>query len=126
VGDGGTPRLFPWDLRPGNALVSDGRLSAVLDWERPMAAPPALSVAKTAYLVTDWYVDEPAPLRTAFRAGYERVRPIPSVEPVHRVVAIADSAVDTRGAVTNPGYPERNRQSSVDFHLAALSSALSE
>jgi len=125
VGDDGTPRLFPWDLRPGNALVSDGRLSAVLDWERPMAGPPALSVAKVAYLVADWYVDEPAPLRAAFRAGYERVRPVPSVKPVHRVVAVADTAVDARGTVTNPGYPERARQASVDFHFAALSSALS-
>lgn len=120
------PRLFPWDLRPGNALVSDGWLSAVLDWERPMAGPPALSMAKTEYLVADWYVDEPAPLRAAFRDGYERVRPVPTVRPVHLVVAIADSAVDSRGQVTNPGYPERDRPGAVDFHRAALRSALSE
>lgn len=126
VGEDVPPRLFPWDLRPGNTLVSDGRLSAVLDWERPMAAPPALSVAKITYLVADWYVDEPAPLRTAFRAGYESVRPIPNVKPVHRVVAIADTAVDARGAVTNPGYPAEPREASVEFHLAALSAALSE
>ncbi|MBX0305174.1 phosphotransferase family protein [Haloarcula salinisoli] len=120
-----TPRLFPWDLRPGNALVADGTVSAVLDWERPMAAPPALALAKAEYLVADWYVDDPAPLRAAFRAGYERVRSLPTVRPVHRVVAIADSAVDSRGGVTNPGYPERERAASVDFHRAALSSALS-
>jgi len=89
-----------------------------------MAAPPALSLANSEYLVADWYVDEPAPLRAAFRAGYERVRSLPTVRSVHRVVAIADSAVDSRGAVTNPGYPERERAASVDFHRAALSSAL--
>lgn len=121
-----TPRLFPWDLRPGNALVSDGWLSAVLDWERPMAAPPALALAKTEYLVADWYVDEPAPLRRAFRRGYGSVRPVPDVAPVHRVAAIADTAVDSRGSVTNPGYPERGRQASVAFHRAALESVLVE
>jgi len=123
--DAVTPRLFPWDLRPGNALAADGTVSAVLDWERPMAAPPALALAKAEYLTADWYVDDPAPLRTAFRAGYEGVRSLPTVAPVHRVVAIADSAVDSRGAVTNPGYPERDRQASVEFHRGALASALS-
>lgn len=123
--DGATPRLFPWDLRPGNALVTDDSVSAVLDWEGPMAAPPALALAKTEYLVADWYVDEPAPLRRAFREGYERVRPAPTVRPAHRVVAVADSAVDSRGTVTTPGYPERDREAAVAFHRAALASAVS-
>jgi len=119
-----TPRLFPWDLRPGNALAIDGAVSAVLDWERPMAAPPALALAKTEYLVADWYVDDPAPLREAFREGYESVRPLPTVGPVHRVVAIADSAVDSRGDVTNPQYPECGRSEAVAFHREALERAL--
>ncbi|WP_324663722.1 phosphotransferase family protein [Haloarcula sediminis] len=122
--DGATPRLFPWDLRPGNALVTDGTVSAVLDWEQPMAAPPALALAKAEYLVADWYVDDPTPLRAAFRDGYEGVRPVPTVDPVHRVVAIADSTVDSRGGVTNPGYPEYGRSESVAFHQTALRSAL--
>mgnify|MGYP000011034831 CR=1 FL=1 len=121
-----TPRLFPWDLRPGNALVSDGWLSAVLDWERPMAAPPALALAKTEYLVADWYVEEPAPLRRSFRRGYASVRPPPAVDRIHRVVAIADSAVDSRGAVTNPGYPERDEPASVAFHRRALERVFAE
>ncbi|WP_262180955.1 phosphotransferase family protein [Haloarcula laminariae] len=122
--DRATPRLFPWDLRPGNALVADGAVSAVLDWERPMAAPPALALAKTEYLVADWYVDEPEPLRAALREGYGEVRPVPTPRPVHRVVAIADSAVDSRGVVTNTGYPERGRAASVAFHRSALLRAL--
>ena len=89
-----------------------------------MAAPPAIAVAKTEYLVADWYVDEPQPLRTAFREGYESVRPVPTVEVVHRVVAIADSAVDSHGEVTNPGYPEFGRPESVAFHRAAVERAL--
>lgn len=121
---GATPRLFPWDLRPGNALVTDGAVSAVLDWERPIAAPPALALAKTEYLVADWYVDDPTPLRGAFRTGYETIRSVPTVDPVHRVVAISDSAVDSRGDVTTPGYPERGRDDAVAFHRAALESAL--
>ena len=119
-----TPRLFPWDLRPGNALAIDGAVSAVLDWERPMAAPPALALAKTEYLVADWYVDDPAPLHETFREGYESVRPLPTVGPVHRVVAIADSAVDSRGDVTNPQYPDCGRSEAVAFHREALERAL--
>jgi aminoglycoside phosphotransferase (APT) family kinase protein len=116
--------LFPWDLRPGNALVADGDLAAVLDWEAPLAAAPALSVAKASYLVADWYVDDPDPLREAFVAGYERVRPSPTVRSAHRIAAIADSAVDSRGIVTNPGYPERDRDAAVAFHRSALADCL--
>ena len=116
--------LFPWDFRPGNALVADGELTAVLDWERPLAAAPALSVAKAEYLVADWYVDNPGPLRTAFRAGYAGVRPRPTVWPVHRVGAVAASAVDTAGEVTRPSFPERDRDGAVAFHRQALRRAL--
>jgi hypothetical protein len=117
-------RLFPWDFRPGNALVADGEVAAVLDWESPLAAAPALSVAKAEYLVADWYVDDPRPLREAFRAGYGSVRPRPTVEPVHRAAAICRTAVDSTGAVTNPGYPELGREASVSFHRRALEDAL--
>ena len=117
-------RLFPWDLRPGNALVDGADVVAVLDWERPRAAPPALSVAKTEYLVADWYVDDAAPLRAAFKRGYERIRPLPEVQPGHRVVAIADSAVDSEGVVTNPRYPELDRPGAIDFHRSALERVL--
>jgi hypothetical protein len=113
-------RLFPWDFRPGNALVADGELAAVLDWEAPLAAAPALSAAKAEYLVADWYVDEPKPLRAAFVAGYERRRPYPNVEPAHRAAAIADSAVDSTGVVTNPRYPELDRDGAIAFHHDAL------
>ena len=116
------PRLFPWDFRPGNALVADGRVTGVLDWEGPLAAGPALSVAKTEYLVADWYVpaDEAEDLREAFRAGYESVRGYPAVRPIHRVAAVVSSAVDSRGAVTNPGYPPVSRGEAVRFHHRAL------
>lgn len=116
-----TPRLFPWDLRPGNALVADGTVSAVLDWERPLAAGPALSLAKTDYLVADWYVPgEADDLREALRTGYESVRPLPEVERAHRVAAVASAAVDSRGEVTNPRYPPVDRASAVAFHLDSL------
>jgi Ser/Thr protein kinase RdoA (MazF antagonist) len=116
--------LFPWDLRPGNALVADGEVTAVLDWEAPLAAAAALSVAKAEYLVADWYVDDPAPLRSAFAAGYNSVRPYPDPEPVHRAAAVADSAVDSRGEVTTPGYPEVDRETAVAFHRRALASVV--
>ena len=113
-------RLYPWDFRPGNALVVDGELAAVLDWESPLAAAPALSVTKAEYLVADWYVADPKPLRAAFRDGYETVRPYPTVDPIHRAAAVVDTAVDSRGVVTNPRYPELDREASVAFHRRSL------
>jgi aminoglycoside phosphotransferase (APT) family kinase protein len=113
-------RLYPWDFRPGNALIAGGSVTALLDWEAPLAAPASLSVAKAEYLVADWYVPEPAPLRDAFRTGYASVRSYPSVSAAERVAAIADSAVDSTGEVTNPRYPELEAGESVAFHRRAL------
>ena len=118
--------LFPWDFRPGNTLFRGGDVTAVLDWERPLAAAPALSVAKAEYLVADWYVEEPGPLRTAFRDGYGSVRAVPERKPVYRAVAIAASAVDTAGTVTRPSFPERDREEAVAFHRRALGRALND
>jgi len=123
-GESPPARLFPWDFRPGNAIVRDGEVVAVLDWEAPLAAAPALSAAKAEYLVADWYVSDPEPLRTAFVDGYESVREYPTVRPAHRAAVIADSAVDSTGTVTNPGYPERDHEAAVDFHRTALADLL--
>ncbi|TKX62693.1 phosphotransferase [Halorubrum sp. ASP1] len=126
IGADGDPRLFPWDFRPGNALVADGAVTAVLDWEAPLAAPPGVSVAKAEHLVVDWYVpaDETGPLRRAFREGYESVAPLPAVERAHRAAAVASAVVDGGGAVTNPRYPPVDRDAAVEFHRAALRRAL--
>ena len=120
-----TPRLYPWDLRPGNALVANEEITAVVDWESPLAAGAGLSVAKTEYLLADWYVpEEAAALRRAFRAGYADVRPVPVVDDVHRIVAIAETAVDSRGQVTNPRYPPVDRTAAVQFHRSHLRDAV--
>ncbi|WP_436902168.1 phosphotransferase family protein [Halovenus halobia] len=123
-----TPRLFPWDFRPGNALVNEAELAAVLDWEGPLAADPALSYAKAEYLIADWYVprERAERLRTAFRRGYETVRDVPAPAAAHRVTAIASTAVDSRGQVTNPKYPPVDREAAVEFHREALRRALAE
>lgn len=119
-------RLFPWDFRPGNALVADGGVAAVLDWEAPLAAPRGVSVAKAEHLVVDWYVplDETEPLREAFRDGYESVVPLPPVKRAHRAAAVASAVVDSGGTVTNPRYPPVDRDAAVEFHRAALRRAL--
>jgi hypothetical protein len=124
----GEPRLFPWDFRPGNALVADGDVAAVLDWEAPLAAPRGVSVAKAEHLVVDWYVpgDETEPLRRAFRDGYESVAPLPAVERAHRAAAVASAVVDGGGTVTNPRYPPVDRDAAVEFHRRALRRALGE
>jgi hypothetical protein len=121
-----SPRLFPWDLRPGNALVAGTDITAVVDWEGPLAAPPGLAVAKACYLTAEWYDVDAAGLRREFRRGYESVRAWPEVRPGDRIVAIADSAVDSSGAVTNPGYPPYDREGAVEFHREALERAVPE
>jgi hypothetical protein len=116
-------RLYPWDLRPGNALVVGEDLTAVLDWGYPLAADPGLAVAKCQHLVADWYVDDDRTrdrLREAFRAGYEAVRPWPTVTRAYRLAAVVLSAVDSRGEVTRPGYPERRGEAAVAFHRDRL------
>ena len=120
------PRLFPWDFRPGNALVADGAVTAVLDWEAPLSAPRGVSVAKAEHLVADWYVpaDEAEPLRRSFRDGYESVAPLPRVERAHRAAAVASAVVDGAGTVTNPRFPPVDRDAAVAFHREALRRAL--
>lgn len=115
-----TPRLFPWDLRPGNVVVEDGRVVAFLDWGQPLAAGTGLSVAKTEYLVADWYGGDRGRLRSAFRDGYTAVRPLPTVTRAERLAAVLRSAVDGDGEVTRPGYPERTGSDAVAFHRKRL------
>ncbi len=119
-----TPRLFPWDLRPGNAVVADGRLAAFLDWGEPLAAGAGLSVAKTEYLLADWYLEKEDALRATFRDGYTSVRSLPTVTRPERITAILRSAVDSDGAVTRPGYPERDENEAVAFHREHLTKLL--
>ena len=115
-GHSNPPRLFPWDLRPGNAVVRDGTLVAVLDWGEPRAADPALSVAKTEHLLARWYGTTPDPLEAAFREGYASVRPLPNVPNAYRVAAVVSAAVDSTGTVTRPHYPERTGDDAVSIH----------
>ena len=123
--DPGDPVLYPWDLRPGNALIAEGDLSALLDWGDPLAAPAGLAAAKAEHLVADWYVSESEPLRTAFREGYRSVRPYPSVAAAYRLVAVLRSAVDSEGVVTRPRYPEWTGERAVEFHRSRLAELLS-
>ena len=75
-------------------------------------------------MATDWYVDDPGPLRAAFRAGYRSVRPLPAVTRAERLAAVVRSAVDGDGEVTRPGYPERTGEAAVAFHRDRLESLL--
>jgi len=118
------PRLYPWDLRPGNAVVRDDRLVAVLDWGGPCAADPALSIAKTEHLLTRWYGTTPEPLEAAFREGYASVRPRPDISDAYRVAAVVSAAVDSNGTVTRPHYPERTGDDAVAIHREWLAERL--
>lgn len=118
------PRLFPWDFRPGNAVIIDDRLAAFLDWGEPLAAGAGLSVAKTEYLLADWYLEDEDTLRATFRDGYTSVRPLPTITRGERLTAVIRSAVDSDGAVTRPGYPEREGSDAVAFHRKHLTALL--
>jgi fructosamine-3-kinase len=124
-------RLFPWDLRPGNATVADGAVTALLDWGDPLAAARGLSVAKTAYVTVDWYLPDPDSterLRAAFLDGYRDRLALPersgSERWLYRLAAVAASAVDSRGRVTRPRYPELEDTDAVEFHRRHLLAAL--
>ena len=118
-------RLYPWDLRPGNAIYDDDDegVTAVLDWGEPLAADPALSVAKTEHLLCGWYGDR-EPLQAAFRDGYAAVRALPEPPRIYRLAAVVRSAVDAAGEVTRPGYPERTGDAAVAFHRDRLTGLL--
>ena len=124
-------RLYPWDVRPGNATVADGRVTALRDWGEPLAADRGLSVAKTAYVTVDWYLSDPGAtdrLGAAFREGYRDHLALPerpvAVRRLYRLAAILASAVDSRGRVTRPRYPELDDDAALAFHRRHLRSAL--
>ena len=117
--------LYPWDLRPGNAIVCDGEIMAVLDWGDPIAAPVGLSIAKTKHMVARWYGGDTDGLAEAFRDGYSSVREYVHPTQAERIAAVAHAAVDSKGVVTRPGYPEQTGDRAIEFHRASLSDALS-
>ena len=123
-------RLFPWDLRPGNATVADGEVTALLDWGDPLAAARGLSVAKSAYVTADWYLPGAATdrLRSAFFEGYRDRLALPAwsgtERRLYRVAAVVASAVDSRGRVTRPRHPELGDEGATRFHRRHLLAAL--
>lgn len=134
-----TPRLYPWDYRPGNVLLDaddDGsdRIAAVLDWGDPLAGHRELSLAKAEFLVADWYADPdgavPERLRDAFYAGYERRMPVADGywggrRRLYRLVGVARSAFDSAGDVTLPRYPTVDEAAAAAFHRGHIEALLS-
>lgn len=76
-------QLVHGDFRAANLLVRDGAIAAVLDFDEVHPSLPIADLAQAStYLATlfrDWG-PTPAPARTAFRAGYESVRPLGPLE----------------------------------------------
>lgn len=125
--------LYPWDLRPGNALYDESRgVTAFLDWGDPRSAHAAFSLAKVEYLVVDWYVadgDRVESLRGAFHEGYREVRALGSAyraerRRLYRIGAVVLSAMDSQGRVTRPRYPMVPPEEAAAFHRDAVESLL--
>jgi aminoglycoside phosphotransferase (APT) family kinase protein len=140
-----TPRLFPWDYRPGNVLAEKGRPVAVLDWEAPWSAHREFSLAKAEFLLADWYGfesntndrgriefgDDRRMLAEAFYAGYERECAVPAAywserRRPYRLCAIVRAAIDSNGRVTRPGYPMVDRPTAIAFHRNRLRALIGE
>lgn len=124
-------RLFPWDLRPGNATILGNRVTALLDWGEPLSASRGLSLSKATYVTVDWYLPDAVAtdrLRTAFLDGYRDRFALPRTSDterrLYRLTAVAASAVDSQGRVTRPRYPELDDDGAVEFHRRHLVAAL--
>lgn len=127
-----TPRLYPWDFRPGNILLAEDdpsgiQIAAVLDWGDPLAAHRELSMAKAEYLIADWYADDQLAdrLRSAFYSGYTNRLSISedywtSRRRLYRTVAIVRSAVDSQGEVTRPRSPMVDTETAERYHRRHL------
>lgn len=121
-----TASFYPWDYRPGNALISSvdaTEVAAVLDWGDPLAAHRELALAKSEYLIADWYADpeDAAPLRDAYHDGYRTATTIPpsyfdTRRRIYRLVAITRSAYDSQGKITRQRYPTLDPPDAAAFH----------
>jgi fructosamine-3-kinase len=133
-----TPRLYPWDYRPGNVLLDEretpsDRIAAVLDWADPLAAHRELSLAKAEFLTADWYADPPIAdrLREAFYKGYQERMAVDdgywdTRRRLYRLVALVRSAFDSQGAVTLPRYPMVEEEEALAFHRTHIEAVLDE
>lgn len=83
----GEPVMCHGDLFPGNLLVEDGRITAVLDWGNAHVSTPGYALARAEMRFVDWFLFPAAErdrLRAALRAGYRGHRPLP---PAYETVA---------------------------------------
>jgi aminoglycoside phosphotransferase (APT) family kinase protein len=74
------PVLTHGDLYPGNLLVEDGELTALLDWGNAHVTTAGYALARAELRFVDWFRpgrEERASLRAALRAGYRRHRTLP-------------------------------------------------
>ncbi|WP_136689077.1 phosphotransferase family protein [Halorhabdus amylolytica] len=76
----GIPRLVHDDFRPGNLLFDTGTrsaITAVLDWEQPLAGDPLYNLAQVEFLFVDSVIRDPEEcerMRKRLYDGYRRQR----------------------------------------------------
>jgi Ser/Thr protein kinase RdoA (MazF antagonist) len=89
----GDPVLCHGNWLPDHVGVADGRVAAVIDFERAVAAPAEHDYVRAALPLFLAPGRDEEPARAAFRAGYESVRPLADGFDerldVHRLVVVA-------------------------------------
>ena len=75
------PVLTHGDLFPGNLLVADGKITAVLDWGNAHVTTAGYALARAEMRFVDWFrfpSGERRALRAALREGYRQHRSVPA------------------------------------------------
>lgn len=66
------------DYRPENVLLQDDLVSAILDWDWPIAASPAYSIVHGVESFVHWFGEYDGTLENVFYEGYKEERDLPS------------------------------------------------
>lgn len=96
LGDG--PCIVHRDFRPGNMIVSDGKLRGIIDWASARAGFAQEDFVPMEH--GEWLIDPES--RKAFVAGYASIRPVPDYEEMMPLLRLS-KAIATIGFTVKRG-----------------------
>jgi len=109
------PCMVHRDFRPGNLMVSDGRLQGIIDWATSRASAAQEDFATLEHC-WEWPIN--STYKESFLAGYVNIRPVPdySVVPLLRL----SRALDVIGFTLKRGTWESSNASLYQFNRRFL------